>query len=227
MRSIPQTKLKEVTFIGRNRTPLSLLCRFLDFSSIESIIVGEVDIQSSIPSQMTDPFPENGCNLKKLDLGTRNLTAPKMETLLTRASSVSELKCALPDPGRWKSIRLRPIVGMSHFSPFSTVEPFWPLRATLVKLELNDHNAAYECRHRYDTIRMDFSSFTELKELILPACCFFRRSPAVPRGGVQRLIPPSLECLKVRSIVATPQSRFFVTTPPSRSLIISCCGGHR
>ena len=192
-------RLNEIKFLERY-TPVDSLCSCLAVSGLSTIIVDHLDVQSTLSSKrysFSDAQGRRGqgfANLKFLDLGTSHMPPEELHKFFTLISTPTTLHCALPGyerlgrPKRWIQMD-------SVLSPSQISQTFAPLSNSLVKLKVHDGDATIWPGR--DGTQIDLSGFPNLSLLQMPSSCLFEPSPKLPRGDVRKILPPSLEELKV------------------------------
>lgn len=170
----PMPSLQKLIFEGSSRVEERTLWKLMSLQGLESIAIESIyDVDDPSPSDRdyrTSP-------LLSLDLGRNILSANFMRELLTCPRGLKKLRCSVP----WHDDTSE--VPLEH-----TLEPAKHSLTELVLVRCFDQELP----------RMNLSDFGSLRVLEVGSCCLKSNRPCMGRSGVYRLLPPSLQELRVR-----------------------------
>lgn len=143
-----------------------------------------------------------GRNSVLLSLSIPKLHIEVFDKLLQCTSSLRSLNCSIPIPGLLEPVqsthrrtRAEPVRIPYVLSPQSFMPALTLLSQTLTSLSIHSTGQLWD---KYDGTRLDFSNFPILKNFHVSPLCFFSPiSLGFSRDGLYKLLPPSLEILKV------------------------------
>jgi hypothetical protein len=194
-----QNKLENLSYAEIDSAYLNpaTVMNLMRLKRIKCIEIVRSDMKGSLGSTLQHSSP-----LTTLDLGEICLPKNTLRSLLEMTKELKMLECGVPNGEQLQVANRRGYI-QNNLSPAEILSAILPVQQTLRKLVLCDVYQNYWPIH--DGSRLDLSGFTALKTIKVPSNLLFQAAEADPsRDGVYRLLPRSLEWIKVGRI---PDSR--------------------
>lgn len=171
--------------------------RFMLIPNLQTFYCEGLNIMK--PPRLPPAFTSANSSLTSLDLlgGTLWCIEPRtLRAMLSHCPSLRVLRCQIPMIAHLDSCQEQTSCVERPVSPRELITVLEPVRHTLQDVSLLNR------RHTvpYDGSCMDFSGFAALRKLEITSCCLMPPgAPCEERDGLYKLLPRSLERLKVRT----------------------------
>ncbi|MCJ1401439.1 hypothetical protein MMC11_004652 [Xylographa trunciseda] len=173
---------------------IPVLISWLALPSLHSVTTSVLYFPPNAPRMPASPSTPSA--LSSLKLGSTHIRPPLLHALLSHTPQLSALSLALPGLSTPFAPRVTHNM-MVALSPAEVAAALEPVQGSLRVLNLSSGVMTGWGGH--DGTRMDFSAWSQLRELNVPASCLFATmGPArTGRDGIGRLLPRSLEVLQI------------------------------